>query len=151
MSQRPNYRVTKPAGSSLLIESRTASDDTEGVTVDPINPIDAAPEVGGAAEIGQGGGVGNAAGVAEVGAGPGLQDQGSDQVDNHPEGDIGGDGGVVVGQGGGEHPEDPGHSPHARRGVRVRARLTAWDRACGGPGGLCGRCVQRYLNQNMRE
>ena len=110
MSQRPNYRVTKPAGSSLLIESRTASDDTEGVTVDPINPIDAAPEVGGAEGIGHGGGVGNAADAVD-GAGPGLQDQGSDQVDNHPEGvDNVGDGVVVVGQGGGAHPDDPGHS-----------------------------------------
>ena len=115
---QPNYRVTKPARSSLLIESRTPSDDTEGVTVDPINPIDAAPEVGGAAEIGQGGGVGNdnvgiaaAANAADVGASLDLQDQGSDQVDNHPEGgDNVGDGVVVVGQGGGAHPDDPRHS-----------------------------------------
>ena len=53
---QPDYRVTKPAVSSLLIESRTPSDDIEGVTVDPINPINAAPKVGGAPEIGQGGG-----------------------------------------------------------------------------------------------
>ena len=88
---QPNYRMTKPARSSLLIESRTPSDDTEGVTVDHIDPIDDVPEVGGAAEIGQGGSVGNdnvgiaaATDAADVGASLDLQDQGSDQVDNHP-------------------------------------------------------------------
>ena len=159
---QPNYRVTKPAGSSLLIESRTPSDDTVGVVVEDIpNPInDAAPEVGGALGQGQGeAGVGADPAVAEAapqvandaddnGAGPGLQDQDSDQVDNHHEDDSVGDGVVVVGGGGGGHPADPGHSLHARQGVRIRARLTEWDRACGGSGGRCGRCVRRRYFQN---
>ena len=55
-------------------------------------------------------GIAAAADAAGVGAVPGLQDQGSDQVDNHPEGgDNVGDGVVVVGQGGGAHPYDPRH------------------------------------------
>ena len=56
-------------------------------------------------------GIAAATDAADVGAGPDLQDQGSDQVDNHPEGgDNVRDGVVVVGQGGGAHPDDPGHS-----------------------------------------
>ena len=152
---KPDYTVTKPSGSSVLLCSRNPSDETEGIIViedDNVGNLNAAgvvaePDVGGAvighdqAAVGAAQVAGEAA-VAAGGAGPGERPPDSDQEDESESHDDGGDGGVH----GGDQPQHvPQHGQHAGHGARVRARLDHWDQACGGPRGFCNRalCVKR--------
>ena len=158
---KPDYTVTKPSGSSVLLCSRNPSDDAEGIIViggdgeGNLNPpADNAgqPDVGGA-EIGHGEvavgaaqvAVGAEAAAAAGGAGPGERPPDSDQEDESESQDDGGVVGDVPVPGGDQPQHEPQHSHHAGHGARVRARLYQWRLTCGGQNGFCKRalCVKR--------
>ena len=125
-SQSPDYHVSKPSGSTLLIESRTPSSDVGGVIVTPGDSVTNHDDMGDS-------GVGVSSGHLDdsSGSGPGLRPPASDLVAE----DWGDDDDWSRSR------EEREHDicPHAGRYTRIKKRLTPWRFVCGGPMGRCKR------------
>ena len=119
----PDFHVSKPSGSTLLIESWTPSSDVGRVIFMPGYSMTNHDVMGE-------GGVGESSGCLDDSSvsGPGLRSQASGQVaeeggDSDDRGRISGNGELDI-------------HPHAGHYPRVRKRLTPWRQVCGGPMGV---------------
>ena len=130
----PDYKITKPSGTSVLIKSRTPSSDVGGIIVtsrdSATNLINETSMISVGSEGEDHCGDSNDSGL-------GLRPPVSGQVES----------------GSGEADEERGRavagvsheiSSHAEHFPRVKKRLTDWDMVCGGPNGFCTRprCIR---------
>ena len=139
-SQSPDYHVSKPSGSTLLIESRTPSSDVGGVIVTPGVSATNHDDIDEIEDSGVGASSSHLSDSND--SGPGLRSQASGQVTEElGDDDDGGRSSVE-----GEHDI----RPHAGHYPRVRKRLSEWKFVCGGPLGRCKRprCVRDNNSDN---
>ena len=132
----PDYSISKPSGSTLLIESRTPSSDVGGIIVTPMTGVTNATEISSAGTSDPGTGQLDESGDSGLGLRP--PDSGLVEVEM-------GDGGEGTGdEREGVHDVRP-HAGHYPR-LRKRIRDMTWSLMCGGPRGRCKRtlCINRY-------